>query len=149
MKLFLYFFLFLFLNCQSQDKGNKPVSSKKEISFEDKYHYPFSLTQKDFFIIDSQEKMDEIFKIIHQNNQGNRFSPIPAIVEGETYIIIKPQLKNTNDVLIDNISLSKNTLYVKVKEFNNPDVEKSNRNAPNILLKLLEPTIIKKTIIQY
>lgn len=149
MKLFLYFFLFLFLNCQSQNKGNKPVSPKREISFEDKYHYPFSLTQHNFFIIDSQGKMDEIFKIIHENNKGNRFSPIPAIVDDETYIIIKPQLKNSNDVLIDRICLSKNRLYVKVKEFNNPAVEKTNRNSPNILIKLLEHSNIKKITIQY
>lgn len=148
MKLFLYFFLFLFLNCQSQDRGNKGMSQKKEISFEDKYHYPFSLTQKDFLLIDSQEKMDDIFKIIHQNNGGNRLSPIPSIAENEIYIIIKPLLKNANDVSIEKISFSKSILFIEVREFDNPDFNRMSRTSPNILLKLLGNINIKNIIIK-
>lgn len=141
--------LFLFINCQSQIVGNNVLSQRKEIQFEDQYHYPFTVSQKDFVIINSQEKMDEIFKIIHQKNKGNRFSPIPTVIKNETYIIIKPHLKNSNDVSIDKISLVRNTLYIKVTEFNNPDFQKTSRVSPNILLKLSGNVNFKNITTQY
>lgn len=36
--------------------------------------------------------MDEIFTTIHQKNTGNRFSPIPTVVENETFIIVQERL---------------------------------------------------------
>ncbi|VXB30580.1 MULTISPECIES: hypothetical protein [Chryseobacterium] len=149
MKLYLYFLFFLFVNCQSQIAGNNALSQGKDIQFEDQYHYPFTLSKKDFIIINSQEKMDEIFKIIHQKNKGNRFSPIPTVIENETYIIIKPYLKNSNDISIDKISLIKNTLYIKVTEFDNPDFQKASRVSPNILLKLSGNINFKNITTQY
>lgn len=148
MRLLLYFFLFLFLSCRSQ-VGINHAMHQKPISFEDKNHYPFTLTSEDFLIIRTQQKMDEVFSIIHKKNIGNRFSPIPAIVENEMYLIIKPPLKNSNDILIDSVSFYKNTLYVNVKEFQNPDFGKTNRISPNILLKLNEKLDIKKVTVQY
>lgn len=149
MKIYLYFFLFLFLNCQSQVVSSNAVSQRKEIRFEDKYHYPFTLTQQKFLLIHSQQKMDEVFKLIHKNNKENRFSPIPTIVENETYLIIKPPLKDSNDVLIEKISLDKNILYVKITEFDNPDFNESSRISPNILLKLEGNIAFKKITIKY
>lgn len=149
MKIYLHFLFFLFINCQSQVAGNNALSKGKDIQFEDQYHYLFSLIEKDFIIINSQEKMDEIFKIIHQKNKGNRLSPIPTVIENETYIIIKPHLKNSNDVSIDKISLIKNTLYIKVTEFDNPDFQKASRVSPNILLKLSGNVKFKKITTQY
>ncbi len=125
MKLDLYFFLFFFLNCQSQTDSRYSMLYGKEIQFEDKHNYPFTLAQKDFLIINSQEKMDEVFTLIHQRNERNRFPPISRITESETYFIIKPHLKNFNDVSIDKISSEKNILYTKVSEFMNPDFNKT------------------------
>lgn len=93
--------------------------------------------------------MDEIFKIIHQKNKGNRLSPIPTVIENETYIIIKPHLKNSNDISIDKISLIKNTLYIKVTEFDNPDFQKTSRVSPNVLLKLSGNINFKNITTQY
>ncbi|WEK68240.1 MAG: hypothetical protein P0Y62_10195 [Candidatus Chryseobacterium colombiense] len=93
--------------------------------------------------------MDEVFKLIHNNNKGNRFSPIPVVVENETYLIIKPSLKDSNDVLIEKISLDKNILYIKVTRFDNPDFARANRVSPNILLKLTGNITIKKITIKY
>ncbi len=148
MRLYLYFFLFLFLNCQSQIADIDPASEGKQISFEDKNHYPFSLTSKDFLIIDSNEKMKESFRSIHQHTQGNRFSPIPVVRENETYIIIKPVLKNTNDVFVESLILNKDTLYIKVKAFENPYFRPESRFSPNILLKLTGRVTFKKVIIK-
>lgn len=148
MRPFLYFFLFLFLSCRSQI-GVDNAMQQKAISFEDKNHYSFTITSGNYFIINTQQKMDEVFRIIHQKNNGNRFSPIPAVVENETYIILKPALKNSNDVSIDSVSFYKNVLYVKVKEFENPNVSKTRRISPDILLKLNEKLDIKEVIIQY
>lgn len=150
MKIHLCFFLFLFLNCQSQIVSTNRVFKRKEIQFEDKYHYSFTITSKDFLLINSQQKMDEVFKRIHNKNKGNRFSPIPTIITGnETYLIIKPPLKDSNDVLIKKISLDNNILYIKVTEFDNPDFSKTNRLSPNILLKLTGNITFKKITITY
>lgn len=146
MRPFLYFFLFLFLSCRSQIGIDHAM--QKSVSFEDKNHYSFTITSENYLVIDNQYKMDEVFRIIHQKNTGNRFSPIPAIVENETYLILKPVLKNSNDVLIDSVSFHKNVLYVKVKEFENLDLSKASRITPNILLKLNEKLDIKEVIIQ-
>lgn len=149
MKIHLCFFLFLFLNCQSQIASSNRLLKRKEILFEDKYHYSFTLTSKDFLLIDSQQKMDEVFIRIHNKNKGNRFSPIPALVENETYLIIKPTLKDSNDVLIEKVSLDNNILYIKVTEFDNPGFSKTNRVSPNILLKLTGNITFKKITIKY
>lgn len=148
MRPFLYLFFFLFLSCRSH-AGVETAMQQQHISFEDKNHYQFTIISQDFLIINDQDKMDEVFRIIHQKNSGNRFSPIPAIVENETYLIIKPPLKNSNDVLIDSVSFHENILYIKVKEFENPDFDKANRISPNILLKLNEKLEIKKVFVQY
>lgn len=149
MKIYLCFLLFLFINCQSQIVDNSSLPEGKEIQFEDYNHYSFTLSSKDFVIINSQDKMDEIFKIIHQKNKGIRLSPIPTLIENETYVIIKPLLQNSNDVSINKISLIKNILYIQVTEFDNPDFQKTNRTSPNILLKLSGTINIKKIITQY
>uniref|UniRef100_A0AAU6WQG4 Hsp20/alpha crystallin family protein n=1 Tax=Chryseobacterium endophyticum TaxID=1854762 RepID=A0AAU6WQG4_9FLAO len=120
----------------------------KQIAYEDKNHYPFSLTSKDFLIIDSQEKMDEVFRIIHQHTNGKRFSPIPAVMENETYLVIKPDLKNSNDISVESVVLNKDILYVQVKAFENPDFRKESRFSPNILLKLKGKVSFKKITIK-
>ncbi|WP_294219844.1 hypothetical protein [uncultured Chryseobacterium sp.] len=120
----------------------------KQIAYEDKNHYPFSLTSKDFLIIDSQEKMDEVFRIIHQHTNGKRFSPIPAVMENETYLVIKPDLKNSNDISVESVVLNKDILFVQVKAFENPDFRKESRFSPNILLKLKGKVSFKKITIK-
>lgn len=149
MKFLLYFYLFLFLNCQSQNVGSISLLASTEIPFEDQYHYSYSLTENNFLLIDTQDKMDKVYSIIHKKNGGNRLAPIPTVTDEETFIIIKPSLKNTNDVSIDKITLDKGILYIKVKEFNNPNFNTASRSSPNILLKLLKKTTSKKIITQY
>ncbi|MDQ1097502.1 MULTISPECIES: hypothetical protein [Chryseobacterium] len=134
MKIYLFFLGFLFLQCQSQN-GRKSAVHTQNITFEDRTHYSFSVT-RDFLIIDSQEKMDGIFTLIHQKSTGNRLAPIPAVIPGETYVIVKPELKDSNDVHIEAISLNGNTLVLKIKPFDNPDFDPRSRANPSILLKL-------------
>ena len=149
MKIHLYFFLLLFLNCQSQTANYNPLSQRSEIQFEDNFHYPYSLTENKFLVIDTQDKMDEIYSIIHKKNGGRRLAPIPMVNDEETFIIIRPFLKNSNDVSVEKVTFSNETLYIKVKEFNNPNVDVANRNSPNIILKLLKKIPAKKIITQY
>ena len=149
MKILLYFQLVLFLNCQSQTANQNTLPQNAEIQFEDNYHYPYTLTEKNFFVIDSQDKMDSIYSVIHTKNGGRRLAPIPMVTDEETYIIIKPVLKNANDVSVETMTLNNETLYVKVKAFNNPNISETNRTSPNILLKLLKKVSPKKIITQY
>lgn len=149
MKIHYYIYLFLFLNCQSQTANYNTLSQKAYIQFEDNYHYQYSLTEKNFLVIDTQDKMDNIYSIIHSKTGGRRLAPIPTITDEETYIIIKPALKNANDISVEKITLEKETLYVKVKAFNNPNLLQTSRTSPNILLKLLKKVSPKKIITQY
>ncbi|WPO82198.1 hypothetical protein SD427_15695 [Chryseobacterium sp. JJR-5R] len=149
MRGILYFFLLILLNCQSQVAGSKTMPAGKEIPFEDKYHYPFNLTRKEFLIISSQKTMDEVFNLIHKKNVGNRFSPIPAVSENETYLIIKPELKNSNDVSVDSVSIDHDTLYIKISAFDNPDFDRDSRVPPNIFLKLTGHVNFKNVITIY
>ncbi|KUJ57106.1 hypothetical protein [Chryseobacterium aquaticum] len=125
------------------------MSQKTEIEFEDNYHYPYSLTENNFHIIDTQDKMDNIYSIIHKKNGGKRLAPIPTVTDEETFIIIKPLLKNANDVSVAKVTFDNETLYIKIKEFNNPSIDVKNRQSPNILLKLLKKISAKKVITQY
>ena len=125
------------------------MSQKTEIEFEDNYHYPYSLTENNFLIIDTQDKMDNIYSIIHKKNGGKRLAPIPTVTDEDTFVIIKPLLKNANDVSVEKVTFDNETLYIKVKEFNNPSIDVKNRQSPNILLKLLKKISAKKIITQY
>ena len=149
MKIHYYIHLFLFLNCQSQTANYNTLSQKAYIQFEDNYHYQYSLTEKNFLVIDTQNKMDNIYSVIHSKTGGRRLAPIPTITDEETFIIIKPPLKNANDISLEKITLEKETLYVKVKAFNNPNLPQASRTSPNILLKLLKKVSPKKIITQY
>lgn len=149
MKTYLYFLFLLFINCQSQNANKLSMSQKTEIEFEDNYHYPYSLTENSFLIIDTQDKMDNIYSIIHKKNGGKRLAPIPTVTDEETFVIIKPLLKNANDVSVEKVTFDNETLYIKIKEFNNPSIDVKNRQSPNILLKLLKKISAKKVITQY
>lgn len=149
MKTYLYFLFLLFINCQSQNANKLSMSQKTEIEFEDNYHYPYSLTENNFLIIDTQDKMDNIYSIIHKKNGGKRLAPIPTVTDEDTFVIIKPLLKNANDVSVEKITFNNETLYIKIKEFNNPSIDVKNRQSPNILLKLLKKISAKKVITQY
>ena len=139
MKYTFLLLMFSFIGCASQALN----SAKTPIAFEDVYHYPYHLISGKFKIIDTQEKMDEVFTIILKNSVGNRLAPIPGIVDTESYLIFKPVLKNTNDVEIEEMYLLNDILYINLKEFDNPQLAKSNRVAPNILVKLLKKVSIK------
>ena len=149
MRIHLYFFLLLFLNCQSQTFSKHSMSQKSEIQFEDYYHYSYSLTEKKFLVIDTQDKMDKVYSIIHKKNGGQRLAPIPTVTDEDTFIVIKPVLKNSNDVLVEKMILDKETLYVKVKAFNNPNFSQTSRISPNIILIILKKLSVKKIITQY
>ncbi|KUJ50780.1 hypothetical protein [Chryseobacterium sp. JAH] len=149
MKIHLYVYLFLFLNCQSQSADHNTFSQKAEIQFEDNYHYPYSLTEKNFLVIDTQDKMDQIYSTIHKKNGGRRLAPIPAITDEDTFIIIKPALRNSNDVSVEKMTIDNGTLYIKVKAFNNPNFSQTSRTSPNILLKILKKISVKKVVTQY
>ena len=137
----------------SVDKVSKvtsAVSATKEIlSFEEVNHYPYSLTSKNYLWIDDQEKMDEIFSIIHKQSGGLRLAPIPTIMDDSSYLIFKPTLKNSNDIEITEIYLQNNILNINVKPLENPDLRAGSRISPNVLVKILKKITDKKITINY
>ena len=137
----------------SVDKVSKvtsAVSATKEIlSFEEVNHYPYSLTSKNYLWIDDQEKMDEIFSIIHKQSGGLRLAPIPTIMDDSSYLIFKPTLKTSNDIEITEIYLQNNILNINVKPLENPDLRAGSRISPNVLVKILKKITDKKITINY
>ncbi|WP_234111232.1 MULTISPECIES: hypothetical protein [Chryseobacterium] len=126
----------------------KPASIQ-EIQFEDLNHFLYSLTQEKFLLISDQKKMDEIYAIIHQENGGGRMAPIPTISEDESYLIFKPELKNTNDIEILKIYLKNGILNVDVKPFNDPQRSSASRVSPNVMVKLHSRVSSKRININY
>ena len=137
----------------SVDKVSKvtsAVSATKEIlSFEEVNHYPYSLTSKNYLWINDQEKMDEIFSIIHKQSGGLRLAPIPTIMDDSSYLIFKPTLKNSNDIEITEIYLQNNILNINVKPLENPDLRAGSIISPNVLVKILKKITDKKITINY
>ncbi|WP_373708953.1 hypothetical protein [Kaistella sp.] len=142
MKYTLLLLVFSFIGCTSQALN----SGKTPIAFEDVYHYPYQLISEKFEIIETHERMDEVFSIIHKNSVGNRLAPIPGITDTESYLIFKSVLKNSNDVEIEEMYLQNDILYIKVREFENPQLANTYRVAPDILVKLLKKVSIKTII---
>ena len=131
-------------------KVTSAVSATKEIlSFEEVNHYPYSLTSKNYLWINDQEKMDEIFSIIHKQSGGLRLAPIPTIMDDSSYLIFKPTLKNSNDIEITEIYLQNNILNINVKPLENPDLRAGSRISPNVLVKILKKIADKKITINY
>ena len=131
-------------------KVTSAVSATKEIlSFEEVNHYPYSLTSKNYLWINDQEKMDEIFSIIHKQSGGLRLAPIPTIMDDSSYLIFKPTLKNSNDIEITEIYLQNNILNINVKPLENPDLRAGSRISPNVLVKILKKITDKKITINY
>ena len=129
-----------FINCTSGTAAiaSDDNSGKVKIQFEEVNHYPYSLTSKRFLVIDTQQKMDQVYSVIHQKNGGGgRMAPIPTVSKEETYLVFKPSVKSTNDVTVKEMYLNGKTLYVNVKPFQSPDIAKSSRVSPNVLVKLL------------
>lgn len=144
----LYFLIPILYNCQFQMSNGAHIN-QREIQFEDKNHYPFSLTKEAFLVIDSQQKMDDVYKIIHQHSIGNRLSPIPIVSDNDIYIVIHPKVTNDNDISIDSIRLQKNILYVYIKEFDNPNISHLTKDSTHVLIKLNEKITFKNIIIKY
>lgn len=143
-----YVFSFLFFLLLGCDLQSGTISSKK-IDFEEVSHFSYQLTARNYLILDTQAKIDSVYKIIHSKTEGNRLAPIPTILPDETYIVFKPVLKNSNDIEIRNIILENNILYINVHEFNNPQVPRTNRGVPNVLVKLLKEINPNKININY
>ena len=143
MKYLFTLFIISLFGCSSQLAS----SAKLPIEFEDVNHYPFEIIAQKFQMIDTQKKMDAVFSVIHKKSIGNRLPPIPTVDAEETYVIFKPVLKNSNDVEIREIYTENDTLFIDVKEFENPQIERSSRVSLNILVKLLQKVSAKNLVI--
>ena len=149
---FLYIFsLIFFVGCSSQSMNTSDHSkeSKINVPFEEMNHFPYDLVTEKYVIVNTQEKMDKIFKTIYKNGSGGRTAPIPTVVEGESYLIFKPVLKTSNEVQVSEIYLNNNILYVELLPLNDPQLENSSREAPTVLVKLLKRVNAEKVILNY
>ncbi|MCZ2082777.1 MAG: hypothetical protein LC112_00775 [Flavobacteriales bacterium] len=143
---YLYMFLVvLFFSCDSQSAN----AAADKINFEEVSHFFYPLISEQYLVLNTQEKIDSVYKVIHSKSPGNRLAPIPSLSDNESYIIFKPLVKNSNDVEIKEISQKGNTIYVDVGEFHNPDVQKSSRISPYVLVKLLKKVNPKKIVFNY
>lgn len=151
--LYLISFL-LFFSCNIQPgnplQGTESSQSKQvNIPFEEITQFPYQITAERFLILDSQQKIDDVYASINAKNKGSRMAPIPTYTGEETYLVIKPVLKTTNSVSVDHIFQKGDTLYVAVKPVNDPQQSASSRVAPNVIIKLEQKISAQKVIINY
>lgn len=145
MNYFLSFLLILFLNCDSQSIK----APSDDIDFEEVHHFSYQLISQNSLLLDNQDKIESVYKVIHSKTEGNRLAPIPTLMPNETYLVFRPILKNSNDVEIKSVLMKNNALYIKVAEFNNPEMEKQSRHSPSILIKISKKIKPTKIIIEY
>ena len=143
MKYFVFLLIISLFSCQS----TLSKTEKMPIEFEVVNHYPYDLIKSQFKVIKTQAEMDSVFAIIHSKTIGNRFSPILTVSDEETFVIFKTKLKNHNDVEIKNVDLGGNVLELNLQEIDNPQIAKSSRISPNILLKLPQKVSIENLVI--
>ena len=132
------------LSCQPQK-----IIQNNEISFEDVQHTSFALHSQRFLVVDTQEKMDAIFQIIHQHNPGDRFPPIPTINNEETYLVINSEPKNTDDVVVKKIINNDGNLIIDIEDFSNPNTSDQNEKTVSILIKFLKKVNVKNVTITH
>lgn len=70
-------------------------------------------------------------------------------MDDSSYLIFKPTLKNSNDIIITEIYLQNNILNINVKPLENPDLRAGSRISPNVLVKILKKITDKKININY
>mgnify|MGYP003583490020 FL=1 len=143
MKYFVFLLIISLFSCQS----TLSKMEKTPMEFEVVNHYPYDLIKNQFKIIKTQAEMDSVFAIIHSKTIGNRFSPILTVSDEETFVIFKTKLKNHNDVEIKNVGFGGNVLEINLQEIDNPQIAKSSRISPNILLKLPQKVSIENLVI--
>lgn len=143
MKALVFFLVISLFGCGSQSKN----SVVNKIEFEVVNHFQYQLISSQFQIVDTQEKMDAIFSIIHKNSVGPRFPPIHTVSDQETYLVFKTPLKNFNDVEIVEVSLEGKTLHIYFKEIDNPQLAKTSRLTPNVLIKILKKIEVHKLVL--
>lgn len=144
MKYFFTLLLFAFFSCNSQLKA----PTKLPLNFEMVNYFTYPIIAGDFEILNSQEKIDAVYAIIHSKTEGNRLAPIPNYSTEETYIVLKPELKKENSIEIKSISLSGQTLLVELQELNDPQINPTTKVSPYVLVKILDKISATKLKIQ-
>lgn len=139
------------MNCTSYTAQKTEKNNVAPIDFEELNHYNYSLTPKSFVVIDTQQKMDKLFSIIHKKSSGNRLSPIPTVYGNseETYLLFKAEVQKTNDIQIKEMRFKDGHLMLYVVPLNNPEFDQSSRTAPNVLVKILRKITISKVSVNY
>ena len=133
LRYLLYFSLLIHLfSCQNakMNSGNMEV---KEVEFEEANQVNIKLIGSEFKILKSQNEINNIYKIINDNNPSPRKTPIPIFEENETYIVLQPKIERS-DFVVEGISEINQSLQIAIHQYDNPEFK--NKKYPAIIIKL-------------
>lgn len=130
MNYLFYFLLFFLLTCAVKS----PAAPVEAIDYELVSRFSFPVIKGNTMVLNSQEKIDDLYKTVRRHSQGNRYPPIPVYSEEETYIVIKAEENAYNPAAITKIELGNDTLLVFIRR--DSTLKKSTLEFRYILLKL-------------
>ena len=133
---FLSILFITVVSCSLQsNKIEKTVGINQEtlVEFEEINHVNVKLINSEYKILKSQDEINGIYKKINKENPSPRKNPIPSYSESETYIVIQPNINQTDFIVSEVLENGKN-LEVKIQQYYNPEFK--NKKNPASIIKL-------------
>lgn len=129
----LYFSLLIHLfSCQNA-KIKGVEMELKPVEFEEINHVNLKLIDSEYQILTSQDEINGIYKKINDNNPSPRKNPIPSYNEDESYIVLQTKIEKS-DFTVEGISESKQSLKIKIQQYENPEYK--DKKYPISVIKL-------------
>ena len=140
--------LVLFCSCNSQKvvaqnkiMQNKIVEKEKtaNVGFEEMRRLNFKINLKEITVLKEFQEILDLYQKFDDPKYGRGY-PIPSLQDGESIIVIKPELKQKKfgDIEIESIKKTGNTLVINYKEVENWEYAQNKTSDPILIIKIQE-----------